>query len=81
MADTLLVVEDERLLGAELTRHYRRQGWEVVLADTLSSAEDLLRRQGLSPLVVLSDMNLPGGNALDLLEKVSPQRAGSEIGK
>ena len=38
MADNLLIVQDERLVGAELTRHYRYRGWEVMLADTWSSA-------------------------------------------
>jgi two-component system response regulator AtoC len=70
MPDTLLVIEDEDLLGNELARHFRRQGWEVVQARTLAEAERELLAQGLEPLVVLSDMSLPDGNVLDLLEKV-----------
>jgi len=70
MADTLLVIEDEDLLGNELARHFRRQGWEVVRSRTLAEAERELLSEGLEPLVVLSDMSLPDGNALDLLENV-----------
>jgi two-component system response regulator AtoC len=70
MPDTLLVIEDEALLGDELVRHFRREGWEVVRAAALGEAEELLGAQGLAPLVVLSDMSLPDGNALDLLEKL-----------
>jgi two-component system response regulator AtoC len=68
MPDTLLVIEDEALLGDELARHFRRDGWEVARAAALGEAGDLLRSRGLAPLVVLSDMTLPDGNALDLLE-------------
>ena len=78
MADTLLVIEDEILLGAELARHYRREGWEVVVATTLAHAERAIVDQRIDPLVVLSDMSLPDGNALDLLEKIHSQRGGAE---
>ncbi len=78
MADTLLIIEDEPLLGAELARHFRREGWEVVLAETFRKASQLLEQQELKPLVVLSDMSLPDGNAMDLLEKASESGAGGE---
>lgn len=70
MADTLLVIEDERLLGAELCTELATSGWDSVQAFDLAEAERLLLERNLEPLVVLSDMNLPDGNALDLLEKV-----------
>src|SRR5690606_17918692 len=44
-------------------------GWHVVLAPTSREAEHLILRSRIAPLVVLSDMNLPDGNGLDLLEK------------
>ena len=68
MARTLLIIEDEKLLSQELQRHYQRDKWRVVTADTLEAARRLLCDEGLTPLVVISDMNLPDGNALDLLE-------------
>ena len=70
MADTLLLIEDEALLGNELARHFRREGWEVVLRVDIAGARRALLDEDLEPLVVLSDMNLPDGNALDLLEEV-----------
>ena len=68
MIETLLIIEDEKLLGTELSRHYRAQGWDVVLADTLEKAKTLLLKNRLEPLLILSDMNLPDGNALDFME-------------
>jgi DNA-binding NtrC family response regulator len=78
MADTLLIIEDEALLGDELARHFRREGWHVELARTVQDASRLLLDENLEPLVVLSDMSLPDGNALDLLEKVREHERGGE---
>ena len=68
MIETLLIIEDEKLLGSELSRHYRQSGWEVVLATNLAEARALLLKKRIEPLLILSDMNLPDGNALDFPE-------------
>jgi len=78
MPDTLLVIEDEDLLGEELVRHFRREGWEVIRVATLAEAAQRLLAGGLAPLVVLSDMSLPDGNVLDLLEKARAEGAAGE---
>jgi two-component system response regulator AtoC len=78
MADTLLIIEDEALLGSELARHFRREGWLVELAPNLAGARRLLLDEDLEPLVVLSDMSLPDGNALDLLEEVRERARSGE---
>jgi DNA-binding NtrC family response regulator len=78
MPETLLVIEDEALLGTEVSRHFKKGGWEVVLADTLARARRELLERSLDPLVVLADMNLPDGNALDLLEQVRAVNAQGE---
>ncbi|SMG65714.1 two component, sigma54 specific, transcriptional regulator, Fis family [methanotrophic bacterial endosymbiont of Bathymodiolus sp.] len=69
MRDSLLIIEDETLLGNELARYFRKQNWETTLVCNLAEAEKCLAGQGIDPYVVLSDMNLPDGNALDLLEQ------------
>jgi len=78
MSETLLVIEDERLLGAELCAELASSGWDAVQAFDLAEAERFLFERNLEPLVVLSDMNLPDGNALDLLEKVRKRGIGGE---
>ncbi|MGD8308843.1 MAG: sigma-54 dependent transcriptional regulator [Chromatiales bacterium] len=75
MAEALLVIEDEPLLGTELRDEFAESGWDAVLAATLAEAERMLLVRNLEPLVVLSDMSLPDGNALDLLEKVRARKA------
>ncbi|QID16412.1 sigma-54-dependent Fis family transcriptional regulator [Nitrogeniibacter mangrovi] len=67
---TMTIIEDERLLGSELKRRFEREGWQVTLSETLADARHLIIDLGLTPTVVLSDMNLPDGNGLDFLEEV-----------
>ncbi len=68
--ETLLIIEDEKLLGSELSRHYRQSGWDVILATTLADAKDILLKKRMEPLLIISDMNLPDGNALDFMEQI-----------
>jgi two-component system response regulator AtoC len=75
MPETLLIIEDEQLLGTELMRHFRHADWEVVWARTFRDARRHLIDRELDPLVVLSDISLPDGNGLDLLDEVR-QRGG-----
>lgn len=69
MADSLLIIEDEKLLGIELSRYFSNQGWEVGLVTDLTQARRWLLAEHHEPLVVLADMNLPDGSSLDLLEE------------
>jgi two-component system response regulator AtoC len=78
MFNTLLIIEDEALLGSELNRHYRKAGWTVQWARSLAEARRMLEDSDFEPLLVLSDMNLPDGNALDLLETVRSRHAHGE---
>ncbi|MEJ2479266.1 MAG: sigma-54 dependent transcriptional regulator [Acidihalobacter sp.] len=78
MSEVLLIIEDEALLGQELARHFQREGWEVVVASDLAQARQQLFDEALDPLVVLSDMSLPDGNGLDLLETAREAGIGSE---
>ncbi|MDX1810890.1 MAG: sigma-54 dependent transcriptional regulator [Gammaproteobacteria bacterium] len=68
MLDTILIIEDEHLLGNELSRYFQRQNWEVKLVRNIEDAKDLLFENKIEPLIILSDLNLPDGNGLDFLE-------------
>lgn len=78
MVDSLLIIEDEQQLGAEMVSCFRKQGWEVELATNLQQARDKLLDDGMAPLVTLADMALSDGNALDLLEELRQQGRMSE---
>ena len=78
MMETLLIIEDEKLLGSELSRHYRQSGWDVILATNLAEAKEILQKNKVEPLLIISDMNLPDGNALDFMEEIKQHRTGDE---
>ncbi len=78
MIKTLLIIEDEKLLGSELLRHYQKLNWEVTLASTLNQARELLLSKSIEPFVILSDMNLPDGNGLDFMESMKQHVSGAE---
>ena len=69
MIGSILIIEDEDLLGEELLHHFRKAGWDAVRSPTLAEASALLFQKGMSPDVVLSDLSLPDGVALDLLQE------------
>ena len=75
----MLIIEDETLFGNELKRHFVRDKWEVVHVKTLAAGRRALVDDVLEPLVIISDMSLPDGNALDLLEEVRDRTTGEWI--
>ena len=78
MKDSLLIIEDEALLGNELARFFKKHQWDVTIATTIKGAQELLGDHHIDPIVILSDMNLPDGNALDFLEQSKSSLPNSE---
>ena len=70
MSDTLLIIEDEALLGREMQRRFVKQGWDVMLSPDIGDARKTLLDKAVRPIAVLADMNLPDGNSLDLLAEL-----------
>jgi len=64
----ILVVDDEQLIRWSLEQNLKKQGYEVI---TAGSGEDALRlvREELPDLMLL-DIQLPGMNGIEVLEKV-----------
>ena len=78
MVGSILIIEDEDLLGGELLHHFQKIGWDAARASTLVEARDLLFQPGMQPDVVLSDLSLPDGMALDLLQEIRESGRGGE---
>ncbi|RME33438.1 MAG: sigma-54-dependent Fis family transcriptional regulator [Deltaproteobacteria bacterium] len=67
----ILVVDDEQLIRWSLEQNLSKQGYDVV---TAASGEDALRIvQQDAPDLVLLDIQLPGMNGLEVLEKIKDQ--------
>ena len=78
MSDCLLIIEDEAALARELARHFAAKGWDTEVAGDIRSARRTLLSDRLEPLVILADMSLPDGNALDLLDETRKQKVPGE---
>jgi len=78
MSDTLLIIEDDATFGSELARHFGGRGWQVELAQDLATARPHVLDENAEPLVIVADMSLPDGNALDLLEEARGAKAPGE---
>ncbi|MDR0965838.1 MAG: sigma-54 dependent transcriptional regulator [Myxococcales bacterium] len=70
----IVVLEDELAIGEVLEMRLRAQGHEPRIATDCAVALDLLRRE--TPDVILSDVCLPDGNGIELIEKL--RRAGKD---
>jgi DNA-binding NtrC family response regulator len=68
MKNKILVVDDEHLIRWSLEQNLKKQGYEVT---TAGSGEDALRiLQEETPDLMLLDIQLPGMNGMEVLERV-----------
>ncbi|HKI51993.1 MAG TPA: response regulator, partial [Geothermobacteraceae bacterium] len=64
----ILIVDDEQLIRWSLEKHLQKQGYEVVTAGSGEDALKLAKEE--SPDLMLLDIQLPGMNGIEVLEKV-----------
>ena len=74
---TILLVEDHADTAQSLQRLLEADGYRVVVATTLAGARDLLSRSSFE--VIISDIGLPDGSGLDLLQHVERARRSPAI--
>ncbi|TSA46354.1 MAG: response regulator, partial [Deltaproteobacteria bacterium] len=68
----VLLIDDDGLILATLTRSLKKQGYEV-LAD--SKGQDVLAlANSFHPDVVLLDIRLPGKNGIEILKEITESR-------
>lgn len=65
----LLLVDDETRILSALRRSLRREGWELLLADSPAAALELCAKDPID--FVLSDQKMPGMSGLELLEEIA----------
>ncbi len=67
----ILVVDDEHLIRWSLEQNLKKQGYEVMIAGSGEDALKLLKEE--TPDLILLDVQLPGINGLEVLEKIKEQ--------
>jgi len=65
----LLIVDDDRGILAALHRSLRREGWNILLADSPREALRILDEEPID--LVLSDHKMPGMTGTELLREVA----------
>lgn len=65
---SILVVEDDESLGFGLQYAFEKENWNVKLTKTLAEAEEFLKNQ--IPSLVLLDNHLPDGLGIDFCKRV-----------
>jgi CheY-like chemotaxis protein len=68
----ILLVEDHEDTNRSLTRLLRRRGYHVQSATSLVTALDLSAKEEFD--VLISDLGLPDGSGIELMEKLSADR-------
>jgi DNA-binding NtrC family response regulator len=67
----ILLVEDDNDILEEIAGFLRRRQYEVVTAPDFGSGRQALADEGHYPDVLLTDVHLPDGDGLDLLDDVN----------
>lgn len=69
---TLLIVDDEEQILSALKRALRREGYEIVAAETAAAALRILDERPVD--AILSDHKMPGISGVQLLEQAAQRR-------
>jgi two-component system response regulator AtoC len=68
MGASVLVIEDEAILGRSIKRSLAREGYAVALEESAEAGLESMRHS--SPDLVLVDLRLPGMNGLEFLRTI-----------
>jgi DNA-binding NtrC family response regulator len=71
----VLLVDDEPRILSALRRSLRREGWELVTAESPEQALQVLAERRVD--LVVSDQKMKGGSGLALLEEVARRQPGA----
>jgi signal transduction histidine kinase len=70
--NTVLIIEDDEKLMCQYKTWFENWGWDIAAANCLKQAMPLLERK---PFLVMTDWNLPDGNAHTILNKIQNMMA------
>lgn len=76
-SNTLLIVEDDPVLGHSLSITLELEGYEIKLVTSIDEAKNYLSEN--SPMLAIFDLNLPDGHGLDLCRYCQQENYGFPI--
>ena len=66
--NTILIIDDDRIILDSLCEFLKLEGYVAVGAESYKQATELIQKQRFS--LVITDVNLPDGNGLELLNLI-----------
>ena len=78
-SETILVVEDERLVGEMIREILAQYGYTVLEARSGGEAVDLCSRHPGTIHLMLTDVVMPGMNGVELSERLAPTQPGMKV--
>jgi DNA-binding NtrC family response regulator len=74
-APCVLIVDDEARILSALRRVLRREGYEIVTAETIEEARRILETRRVD--AILSDQKMPGSTGVEFLREAMGRRPGA----
>jgi CheY-like chemotaxis protein len=75
--DTILIADDDRTVVTMVAEFLRKKGFNVVVG--FDSMQAMVGVRQASPKAVILDVNMPGGNGLDVLNKLKTMNKTTHI--
>lgn len=72
-AGNILIIEDEEIFARALRKHLEKKGYRCTVCDHIADVEPAMAREW--PQMILSDIRLPDGSGLELMEKMAAAAA------
>lgn len=76
---TVLLIEDDDIVGRMTTRMLEHMGYTVLMADTPDSAIDICQREERAIDLVISDVVMPGMSGKEAVDRILALRPGVKV--
>ena len=72
-SETLLIVDDEPLMTSLFSQSMSKRGYQVLTAASGAEALEIVKREGETIRVVITDMTMPGMDGMQLAQALAQQ--------
>lgn len=75
--DTVLIADDDRVVVTMMSEYLRKQGYNVAVA--FDAMQAWMGVRNAAPKVVVVDINMPGGNGIDVIRKIKSNTKTTQV--
>lgn len=74
---TVLIADDDRVVVTLMSEYLRKQGYNVAVA--FDAMQAWMGVRNAAPKVVVVDINMPGGNGIDVIRKIKSNTKTTQV--